>query len=556
MNKVFAFAALSGMFLALAAAPVPGVPRDSNFGNTSGYDATRVNAWMNINITDKTNELHFIRDNNDPRVVTKTYVLKNVDPYEFRDYLRQMVQSKRVGNAALQQQYPSNTSTRPYVATQSGVQLNPATAQPGYNPAAQLGSNTAVECLKYVDGTGILIVSAEEYRFKDNENGIGIDTLVAMLDDPSLGALNYGYQMFIYLPKFVPARNLMVLLENVGMNTPDVTELWQGQDLVAVDPDLNMLAFDVANYSCANIAKMLEKYDVPIPQVKLEISVYELTSENDDKMGLDFQSWKNNAGMNFFSAGGRYRSNWEAAYSGATMPFQTFGNERTSFFNFNPRWNTRYLDFLAAKGKAKIVHTGVLVIRNNYPATLERTTRIFYPDKTVAANGSVNTPDLGIAAYRLLSDLVGKLVTNDIGVAKATQESPKVASTSFGFEMKVDNASVNLLETRFDVSLSNTSLLGFQSDGTPRISSKNVVTQTVSLPHSSGSFIIGSLTKEELTTSKTGIPYLKDIPLLGYLFSTQSTSRKHSRLVVAGRCSFAAVPDNPHLKGLTKKETR
>jgi cytochrome c-type biogenesis protein len=47
---------------------------------------------------------------------------------------------------------------------------------------------------------------------------------------------------------------------------------------------------------------MLEKYDVPIPQVKLEISVYELTSENDDKIGVDFQSWKNNGGMNFFSA--------------------------------------------------------------------------------------------------------------------------------------------------------------------------------------------------------------------------------------------------------------
>ena len=377
-----------------------------------------------------------------------------------------------------------------------------------------------------------------------------------MLDDPKLGALNYGYQMFIYLPKFVPARNLMVLLENVGMNTQDVTEVWQGQDLVAVDPDLNLLAFDVANYSCMNIARMLEKYDVPIPQVKLEISVYELSSENDDKMGLDFQNWKNNDGINFFSAGGRYRSNWESAYSGAAVPFQTFGNERTSFYNFNPRWNTRYLDFLAAKGKAKIVHTGTLVIRNNCPATLERTTRLFYPAKKTPAPGSTTLPDLGINAYRLLQDIVGKLITNDIAVAKAEQETPEIASTAFGFELKVENASVNLQETRFDISVSNTSLLGFQSDGTPRISSKNVVTQTVSLPHCCGSFIIGSLSKEESTVSKTGIPYLKDIPLLGYLFSTQSTSRKHSRLVVAGRCSYAAVTDAPHVKGMTRKETR
>ena len=168
MNRKLFCAISACAFLTLCGAEIPGVPRDSNFGNTSGYDATRVSAWMNINIDNKTDELHFIRDNNDPRVVTKTYILKNVDAYEFRDYLRQMVQSKRVGNASVQQQYPGNTAGRPWIATQSSPVLNPATAQTGYAPAAQLGSNTAVECLKYVDGTGLLIVSAEEYRFKDS----------------------------------------------------------------------------------------------------------------------------------------------------------------------------------------------------------------------------------------------------------------------------------------------------------------------------------------------------------------------------------------------------
>ena len=556
MKKILFSAVCATAAAMLCGADIPGVPRDSNFGNTSGYDATKISAWMNISVDSKTDELHFIRDNNDPRVVTKTYILKHVDAYEFRDYLRQMVQSKRVGNASVQQQYPGNTSGRPWVATPSVPVLNSATAQTGYNPAAQLGSNTAVECLKYVDGTGLLIVSAEEYRFKDSPNGVGIDTLVATLDNPALGALNYGFQMFLYLPKFVPARNLMVLLQNVGLNVQDVTELWQGQDLVAVDPDLNLLAFDVSNYSCANIAKMLEKYDVPIPQVKLEISVYELTSENDDKIGIDFQSWKNNGGMNFFSAGGRYRNNWEAAYSGATMPFQTFGSERTGFFNFNPRWNTRYLDFLAARGKAKVIHSGTLVIRNNYPASLSRTTKIFYADKSTQASNVQTTPDLGLNGYRLLEDIVGKLFSGDVAVAKDTQQQSKISSASFGFELNVSNASVNLQETRFDISVSNTSLLGFQSDGTPRISGKNVVSQSVSLPHGRGSFIIGGLSKEEYTTSKTGIPFLKEIPWIGYLFSTQSTSRKHSRLVIAGRCSYSAVPDAPGVQGLSRKETR
>ena len=146
--------------LAVRAADIPGVPRDSNFNNTGGYDATRVEARLNVFVNPDTKVVHFIRDNNDPRVVTKTYLLQHVDPYEFRDYLRQMVQTKRVGNTSLQQQYPSNTASAPYVATESAATLGSAIAQPGYNPPVQLGSNTAVECLKYVDGTGLLIVSA------------------------------------------------------------------------------------------------------------------------------------------------------------------------------------------------------------------------------------------------------------------------------------------------------------------------------------------------------------------------------------------------------------
>ena len=89
----------------VSAAEIAGTPRDSNNGNTGGYDGTRVEAQLLVNVKDDVNAVHFVRDNNDPRVITKTYILKNVDPYEFRDYLRQMVQSKRVGNTNIQQQY-------------------------------------------------------------------------------------------------------------------------------------------------------------------------------------------------------------------------------------------------------------------------------------------------------------------------------------------------------------------------------------------------------------------------------------------------------------------
>lgn len=536
------------------AAEVPGVPRDSNTGNTGGYDGTRVEAQLLLNVKDHVNAVHFIRDNNDPRVITKTYLLKHVDPYEFRDYLRQMVQSKRVGNTGLQQQYPGNTANPPVSGVSSVV---PATvnAQPGYSPVLQLGSNTAVECLRYVDGTGLLIVSAEDYRFKDHKNGMGIDTLVSMLDDPAMGPLSFGSQMFIYMPKFVPARNLLPLIENMGMNVQDVTELWQGSDLAAYDPDLNWLIFDVTNYSSYNVAAMLAKYDVPIPQVRLKISVYEVYREDDDKIGIDFQNWKNNEGADFFSGGGRYRNNWAAMYQLTPNLSRSYGSERTSFYNFNPKWNTRYLDFLVSRGKAKIAHTGELCIRNAMPASLNRVTQIFYMDASRPVKDLNDLPDTGVGPYELLSAIVGEVLNTDLPVGKGNQQIVTRSAAGYGFTLNVRNVSVNLDETSFDITANNTSLIGFESNGAPRIAPGNTVTQTVSLPHGKNQFVIGGLRKQETVKSRTGIPWLCEIPYLEYLFGTVTTSTRYADLVIVGECQWAA-PEQSDVHAMTKKRTK
>jgi len=563
MSKNIYSAVFSTLLFAAAAVQAavnPGVPRDSNTNNTEGYDGTRVEAQLIVPLKEGTEAIHFIRDNNDPRVITKTYILKNVDAYNFRDYLRQMVQSKRVGNTSLIQQYPTNTQatvtvngstvTLPVTSTVTAPVLNTVNAQPSYTPIAQLGSNTAVECLKYVDGTGLLLVSAEDYRFKDHANGMGIDTLVATLDNPALGAISYGNPFFIYMPKFVPARNLQPLIQNVGMNISDVTELWQGQDLVAYDPDLNWLIFDVENYSSENIAKLLAQYDVPIPQVRIKITVFEIDSENDEKMGLDFQAWKNNQGADFFSVGGRYRNNWSALYDNTQLN-RALGSERSSFYNFNPKWNSRYIDFLTSIGKARVMLSGELCIRNATSAILERLTHIFYMDDSQPvpqSTGETLFPNTGVGAYELLQNIIGQVTgeprpadEDNIRIGKGNQQITAL-SQEFGFSMQISDLAVGLNETRFTVKLNNSSLLGFQSNGTPRISPGAEVLQNVSLPHGIGEFAIGGLKKQSEVTSRSGIPLLMDIPYLGYLFSTESKSVKHTELLVVGQCSYDAIP--------------
>ena len=501
--------------------PSPGIPRDKNNAPTASYMDSQVQAQLRVDLDRDTDAVHFIRDNNDPRVITKTYLLKHAHPYAVRSLLRDAITTKRVD-----------------------------------------ASYTGVETILFEDGTALLFVSAEEYRFKDHENGMGIDSLVARLDQP--GMLNSsGQPKFVYFPANVPAATLMPMIEKVGMNVKDdEAELIGGKDKVKLDPDLNCLFFNTANYSRKNIEEMLRKYDVPLPEIKIKLNVYELYSENDDKLGVDFQAWKNNEGTDFFSVGGRFRDNWAATYGGTMARPQ--GSERTSFYNFNPKWNTRYLDFLASKGRAKVVHTGELCVRNNTSAQLSRTTQIFYIDTSKPVNNAIIPgttldpsgnpfPDTGVGPYELLSGLAGKLFDKsidkpgkdsaDLSYGKGNQQIT-TAFTGFGFTMTVNNASVNLEETRFNVTLNNTSLIGFASNGTPRISKGNAVTQDVSLPHGKDSFVIGGLRKQETVKSRTGVPWLMDIPYLGYLFSTESNSVRHAELIVVGECSWDSPSDS------------
>ncbi len=482
--------------------PAAGGAPGTNNQATASYMDTQVQAQLRIDLNDKVDRVHFIRDNNDPHVVTKTYVLKHAKPYALRSYLREMVQTRRVG-----------------------------------------GNDTAVECLEYENGVGVLFISAEEYRFQDDENGLGLDSIVAELDKPDLQDSS-GQPKFVYFPANVPAAVLQDMVKKVGMNVSgDTAELTGGKDKVKLDPDLNCLFFNTANYSRKNIEEMLRRYDVPLPEVRIKFSVYELYAENDEKLGLDFQAWKNNDGMDFFSTGGRFRDNWAATYGGTMSKGQ--GSERTSFYNFNPKWNSRYLDFLASKGKARIAHTGEVTVRQNTSSTLNRLTQIFYMDTTTPAPDTTKQHDdwYGKLFDTVLDVFEKPAQDTDLVIGKDNQTIVTRDPKSFGFSMTVKALSLAPQAAVLNLTLKNSSLIGYQSTGAPRIQEGNTVSTSVMVSTEQNRFVIGGLEKREVVRGSTGVPFLKDIPGLGYLFQVESESTRKSQMVLVAECEYVQPED-------------
>ncbi len=565
---------------------IPGVPRAANDRPTGGYAPSNVQAQLKIEVREGTKEIEVIRDNSDPYVITKPYVLKHADPYAVRGYLEAAVGARSVGTS------PAQT--------------------------------TAV---KYNDGSGVVLVSAEAYRFTDSESGRGIDSIVAALDRPGLSFLPDA-DAHVYFPRISRAANLRDMLLRVGSSELD-PEFAADPGTIMVDAELNALVVKAPRWNWLEMREMLEYYDRAIPEVKVAYRIIEIYAENDDRIGVDFQSWKNNEGVDFFSAGTINRRNWGTFF---TSGVQDTGNNRTSYWNFNPKWNSRYLDFMTSIGKAKCLAQGVLVAQNRMISSIQVSSGFFY-DRTYYKPGCETiaeateeftftdpNPDTiqrestsKIMPYNTMTDLyreagsaailrpdgytmrmmntqtttntygdVTALVTgNDnltdtlakylTGYVKAdgtivpgayyntdwntVNSAPGVIHGWLQYPMVADGFRVDLrvfpvvtgAAARLTFDLNSISLLGWNSDGSARTSLSKAGT-TVQIGYGSREFVIGGLKKSESVRGTTGLPFFKDIPVLGRLFSTETESIKQSQLVLVANVEFSHPGDGAGAK--------
>ena len=438
------------------------------------YDNTRIDARLNVAVKEDTNVVHFVRDTADPNVVTKAYEIKHTDPYELRSYIRAIVQTRKVTS-----------------------------------------NNTNVEAVKYSDGSALLLISAEDYRFNDTPGAQGFDSIVKELDKPKLVSSS-GRKTYVYSPKFRSSAELKEMIGNVGIYGRDLEmNNIGGTDVVMEDAGLNLLFFNTAPFSFKTVMELLKQYDRPSHLVRAKITVYELYAENDTKLGMDFQSWKNNDGIDLFNTGGRFSRNYAGNFLYNPGEWQ-----RTTYYQFNPKWNTKYIDFLTSKGKAKIVQATELTLQNNVAARLAKETQAFVTRVNPLPNNIQ--------------------VVGDANVQKNNGNAVNTADTDkFGFSIEL-LPKINSKATTLNVKISNSSLIGYNSDGSPRIQKGANIDTEFMISNEGTKLVIGGLEKRSVMKVSGGVPFLKDLPGIGWLFSTETEATKRSQLLVVAEI----VPEN------------
>ncbi len=434
---------------------------------------------LNFQIDRKTDRIHLINTNNDPYVYTRVYRLKHADPYEIRPYIMSAVRSRRV-----------------------------------------TANDTKVEAIKYADGTGMLLISAEEYRFDKQENGMTIGELVAALDRPKIES-EAGRKFFVYYAKYFDAVSLAKLIYNVGIqHALDETELGGGIDTVRPDPGLNAIFFYCTPTSEKTIRKMLGEYDAPTTEALITYTVYEMYNENDGNLGIDYQAWKNGMGADLFAAGAAYVSGLPIDAANVVK------DAHANYINFNPRWNSKFLDFLVAKSKAKVITSGTMSVMNKCAGTVSCVTRFpVIGDAEEEVPGTPATTEIAIENQKAV-------VTKNPATEASTRKNYKIRKTrnsEYGFNLNI-TPEVNGKASILELSMTNTSLVGFKSDGTPRTAKTDLATKLM-VGNDNQTFYVGGLDKTTVVRSADKLPFLGDIPGLGFLFAGETEQLKKSRIV-------------------------
>ena len=202
--------------------PIPGkVKADFNVPS-AGYGSSTVQTQLRVDVKESDKAVRFVRTNTDPLVITRLYTLKHAEPYALRGYLLSVVKGTKVN-----------------------------------------GNPVQVDAVKFNDGRGVVLVSAEDYRFRNNGKGDSIDEIVAKLDQPKISYLS-GRPLFIYFPKVNAAANLKEMVKNVGASVNDF-EFTGGTDTLVVDGGLNALFIAAPFWSWDRIKTQLDQYDRPRP---------------------------------------------------------------------------------------------------------------------------------------------------------------------------------------------------------------------------------------------------------------------------------------------------
>ncbi len=374
---------------------------------------------------------------------------------------------------------------------------------------------------------GYLVVICPEYQLPS------LRELAARLDRPRLHS-GPGSRYIYYRMRHRNAANPAFL----------ATASFYLGDSGTLIPDIetnSVQIFDAPAGAVAMETAFRDILDQPLPQVEVAVRIYEVDVNNDARLGLDYQAWKNGPGR---LLAGRARTA-EVLNMDNARPVRSNAAGGGVYLNYP----SAFFDFLVVKGKARVLSEANVSAIHRAPALVTAGEQISYLAVDETAGVRTVEEKTGPAAVAGLvfpstGDLVAggnirlpwrtPAVDGQHPIRQFPQQNRAIDSRIASVETGISLAVVPTIgreSVTLELDLSVVNHLGYDGRGVPLLGSRQM-RESISVA-AGQEVIFGGLMRERQIQQTRKMPILGSLPVIGYLFGGETSTQQRTLVVAA-----------------------
>ena len=338
-----------------------------------------------------------------------------------------------------------------------------------------------------------------------------------------------GITRAVYQPKFRSGQNLLNVLVNTVIGEGPYSSVY------AWDANSNQIYWKDNTSNTSYVFQFLSYLDRPSPQITITATLYELRESSLHDIGIDYVAWKNGPGLNLFQAGFDafgISSAGSAAIQAASGP--------VGGFLFAPQFDASFIRILGQSGKAEVKSRASITAVNSETQSYE----IFFDPEfqnIIKSNNdqtTVTASGIDEGYYQAYLAVKQPIVNLHYGVP----QSPYPVSEAFSLNAYTPGSYTTIPGTVcFGYDVQTASVVERNNSGTELIETGNI-SSNIQLDLGEEQ-IIAQWDKVQEIKETIGVPFLMDIPVLKYIFSTETISKEKSKVYLTIK---AEVLDTGH----------
>ncbi|MBM3902573.1 MAG: hypothetical protein FJ379_10880 [Verrucomicrobia bacterium] len=280
---------------------------------------------------------------------------------------------------------------------------------------------------------------------------------------------------------------------------------------ITPDPRSNSLIIYATKKDMAQLKKIIEKVDTLLAQVLIEGVIMEVGLNSGFKFGVDAKQTQTTYGKDF--SGGGAMNNLGSGGLTNLFPNIPTGGGLSYMMNISSNYNV-LVSALASDANVNVLQRPRIVTSHAVPArffagsTIPFVQGSFFGGGVGMGNTYYERQDVGVEL-----DVVPYLTKDGLVVMEVEQRIEEIAPNNGGVQTTANAPVTNKREANSMISI-----------------------------RTGESVLLGGYIRASKANSDSGVPFLKDIPLLGYLFRSTTIDKSRTELMILMRPTILPTP--------------